>query len=246
MYWNIINFMNEKIPWHASVNLIKVSNGILAIHKPCGILSHPNTSDKFKQSVLQAPYDLQKEAYKVGNEWVYLLNRLDSPTSGVLLLTTEEVIAQKVRNLFKEHQVQKTYCALVKGRFPTPQIVWKDFLSIRKEQQKLRSQCQASNSGIVAQTKVKCLLTFSLQGRSLSVLELYPLTGRTHQLRTQCAYHRFPILGDKTYGDFNLNRQLKTDRLYLHAKTIRFVLNKVVFEANCEADFDGLNASARE
>ena len=236
--------MNEEIPWHVSVKLIKASNGILAIHKPCGILSHPNTSDKFKQSVVQASYDFEKEAYKVGNKWVYLLNRLDSPTSGVLLLATEEGIAEKVRNLFKEHQVEKTYCALVKGRFPTPQIVWKDFLSIRNEQQKLRSRCQAANSGIVAQTKVKCLRTFSLQGRSLSALELHPLTGRTHQLRTQCAYHRFPILGDKTYGDFNLNRQLKTDRLYLHAKTIQFELENLSFEASCEPNFDLLKLDA--
>ena len=230
--------MKDEIPWHASVKVIKASKGILAIDKPCGLLSHPNAADKFKQSVVQAPYDFEQEAYKLGNKWVYLLNRLDSPTSGVLLLSTDLLIAQEVRALFKSHVVKKTYCALVKGRFPSLQMLWKDFLSIRKEQQKLRTQCNTSNVGIVAQTKVKCLHTFSLKGRTLSALELHPLTGRTHQLRTQCAYHRFPILGDKTYGDFNLNRQLKTDRLYLHAKTIQFELKNILFEASCEPNFD--------
>lgn len=230
--------MKEDIPWHTSVKLIKASKGILAIDKPCGVLSHPNATDKFKQSVVQAPYNFEKEAYKIGNEWVYLLNRLDSPTSGVLLLAIDPSVAHEVRSLFKSHAVKKTYCALVKGRFPTQKIVWNDFLSIRKEQQKLRTQCNASNTGIMAQTKVNCLHTFSLKGRTLSALELHPLTGRTHQLRTQCAYHRFPILGDKTYGDFSLNRQLKLNRLYLHAKTIQFELENVAFEASCEPNFD--------
>ena len=230
--------MKGEIPWHTSVKLIKASNGILAIDKPYGLLSHPNAADKFKQSVVQAPYDFEKEAYKVGNEWIYLLNRLDSPTSGVLLLASNPSLAQEVRTLFKAHAVRKTYCALVKGRFPTQKVVWKDLLSIRKEQQKLRTQCNASNMGIVAQTKVKCLHNFSLKGRALSALELHPLTGRTHQLRTQCAYHRFPILGDKTYGDFSLNRQLKLNRLYLHAKTIQFELKNLSFEASCEPNFD--------
>lgn len=233
--------MKEEIPWHISVKLIKASKGILAINKPCGLLSHPNTSDKFKQSVVQAPYDFDKEAYKLGNEWVYLLNRLDSPTSGVLLLATDFSVAHEVRALFKSHAVRKIYCALVKGRFPIQKIVWKDFLSTRKEQQKLRTQCHASNVGIMAQTRVSCLHTFSQKGRSLSALELYPLTGRTHQLRVQCAYHRFPILGDKIYGDFNLNRQLKLNRLYLHAKTIQFELKNLSFEASCEPNFDLLD-----
>lgn len=230
--------MKGKIPWHSSVKLIKISNGILGIDKPCGLLSHPNTPDKFKQSVIQAPYCFEKEAYKINDEWVYLLNRLDSPTSGILLLATEASLAQEVRNLFKAHNVQKTYCALVKGRFPTQQLFWKDFLSIRNEHQKLRTQCHASNTGIVAQTKVKCLRTFSINNRALSFLELHPLTGRTHQLRTQCAHHHFPILGDKTYGDFNLNRYLKTNRLYLHAQQIQFSLKNFSFEVTCEPNFD--------
>ena len=233
--------MKENIPWHTSVKLIKASKDILAIDKPCGLLSHPNSSDKFNQSVVQAPYDFEKEAYKIGSEWIYLLNRLDSPTSGVLLLATDPSVAQKVRALFKSHEVKKTYCALVKGRFPAQKVVWKDFLSIRKEQQKLRTQCNRSNRGLMAQTKVYCLHTLSLKGRALSVLELHPLTGRTHQLRTQCAYHRFPILGDKTYGDFNLNRQLKVDRLYLHAKTIQLEGKNLFFEASCEPKFDLLD-----
>jgi 23S rRNA-/tRNA-specific pseudouridylate synthase len=55
-----------------------------------------------------------------------------------------------------------------------------------------------------------------------------PLTGRTHQLRVQCALRGIPIIGDKSYGDFSYNRKLsrasKTDRLCLHAAEIEFEL----------------------
>jgi 23S rRNA-/tRNA-specific pseudouridylate synthase len=59
---------------------------------------------------------------------------------------------------------------------------------------------------------------------ALAVLELEPHTGRTHQLRHQCAERRLPILGDQNYGNFRLNRELArklgTDRLFLHARTV--------------------------
>ena len=60
------------------------------------------------------------------------------------------------------------------------------------------------------------------------MLRMEPLTGRTHQLRVQCALRGIPIIGDKSYGDFSFNRKLsrasKTDRLCLHAAEIEFEL----------------------
>ena len=60
----------------------------------------------------------------------------------------------------------------------------------------------------------------------LSLIELKPKTGRTHQLRVQCASRNVPILGDATYGDFRFNRQmaatLGSRRLFLHAFSVSF------------------------
>jgi 23S rRNA-/tRNA-specific pseudouridylate synthase len=74
---------------------------------------------------------------------------------------------------------------------------------------------------------------------ALSVLELEPHTGRTHQLRVQCARRHLPILGDQNYGDFRRNREfsrrLGTDRLFLHARhvDVEFPLDggKIRFDA---------------
>ena len=73
-----------------------------------------------------------------------------------------------------------------------------------------------------------------------SLVKLYPKTGRTHQLRVQCAKRNLPIVGDNTYGDFQLNREIRKStgykRLFLHASHIRIPLNdvgrRVYFEAN--------------
>jgi 23S rRNA pseudouridine955/2504/2580 synthase len=62
----------------------------------------------------------------------------------------------------------------------------------------------------------------------LAIIRLQPQTGRTHQLRVQCALRGISIVGDKNYGDFTFNRKIaratKVDRLCLHAGEIEFKL----------------------
>jgi 23S rRNA-/tRNA-specific pseudouridylate synthase len=64
----------------------------------------------------------------------------------------------------------------------------------------------------------------------LTLLELTPHTGRTHQLRVQCQKRRLPIVGDTTYGDFAKNRTFSqkssSNRLFLHASSISIQLGK--------------------
>ena len=61
------------------------------------------------------------------------------------------------------------------------------------------------------------------------MLRLEPITGRTHQLRVQCALRGLSIVGDKSYGDFTFNRKIarasKIDRLCLHAAEISLKYN---------------------
>ena len=123
--------INVNLPWHSGVVVIKSLSSILAVYKPCGVRSHPNDNEIYQQALLEAPYDLEKEAYKIGEKYIYLLNRLDSPTSGLLLLSTDFGTAQQVRALFKAHRVQKIYHAIVKGFFPGKPLVWRDCLDVQ-------------------------------------------------------------------------------------------------------------------
>ncbi len=195
--------------------------GLIALEKPVNILSHPNQPGDEARSVLNAPYDVKRQAYRLpSGAWVHLLHRIDSATSGILLLATHEGVASAARDQFAAHRVRKNYLAIVKGT-PSPQPpVWADRLRRRVEGQQLRTE---SGSGLIAKT-IHHYVKADANGLGVSLLRLEPLTGRTHQLRAQCQLHNCPILGDKTYGDFSWNRQLLKppleDRLYLHAHSV--------------------------
>lgn len=191
-------------------------NGLVALNKPEGILSHPNEPTDLHRSLLEEPYCIKNECYilEEDNTFFYLLHRLDSATSGIILGSLDLNTAQTVRKLFKQRKVAKTYLALVKGNPQAKPDLWVDRLDRKKTAGKLRV---FSGKGTLAKTHVKVMASVN----GLSLLELAPITGFTHQLRVQCALRGYPIVGDKTYGDFNFNRsfskQKGVSRLCLHA-----------------------------
>lgn len=229
--------INVNLPWHSGVLIVKSLLSVLAVYKPCGVRSHPNDGESGRQALLEAPYDFEKEAYKIGKNYLYLLNRLDSPTSGLLLLSTDFETTQQVRALFKAHRVQKIYHAIIKGFFSEKPLVWRDCLDVQHKGAYVRTH-RTKDRGVWAKTKVRLLKIIRLQNEPLSLIELQPFTGRTHQLRVQCAARGFPILGDKTYGDFAWNKRLKAERLYLHAEKVSFSLSSMTFKVECPSGWD--------
>ncbi|MBM3873018.1 MAG: RNA pseudouridine synthase [Verrucomicrobia bacterium] len=204
------------------------ANGLVALAKPEGVLSHPNRPGEEERSLLNAPYRLDGEYF----EWrsapeaaprrAYLLNRLDSGTSGVILLARSEELAGALREHFRHQRVAKHYAALVFGA-PTPPVqVWRDRLAVRKEGGVVRTETAGN---IPAEAKVR-VLKVSAGDPPLALIELEPRTGRSHQLRVQCASRHLPIVGDATYGNFRLNRDFTRAsgerRLFLHSAETTF------------------------
>ena len=201
-------------------------HGLVALDKPVGIKSHPNRQGSHDRCLLAADYDHGKEFYvwKAGNvvHRAWLLNRLDSPTSGVLILALNETIVPTIRQLFAEHAVQKTYYALVKH---TPSLAtgcWKDIL---KQDDYRNTKVSKPEIKCFAQTYYQ-VISQSDVAIPVSLIKLMPVTGRTHQLRIQCKYHRHPIVGDRTHGDFAFNRKVASStgdkRMMLHSAEIAF------------------------
>ncbi|MCD8482255.1 MAG: RNA pseudouridine synthase [Verrucomicrobia bacterium] len=226
--------------------------GLFALDKPEGVRSHPNANGMDPKALLTCSYDLEQETYFVpvaggGTAPLYLLNRLDSPTSGLLLLASDPVLAESVRSAFSTRAVSKQYCALVRGRPSRPIDTWLDKLRKHRKDSNVRATASRSE-GVTASTRVRLGWTKGMNP-TVSMLYLHPLTGRTHQLRVQCSLRHFPILGDATYGDFNLNRRMGLQRLYLHSAKIEFNLQwregKLSFaaESPLPADFRKLAAS---
>jgi tRNA pseudouridine65 synthase len=202
-------------------------HGVVALAKPAGTLSHPNEKSDEPRSLLNARYALDDEAYEWtgadGSQRLWLLNRLDSATSGVILATTDGSLAKAIRAEFKRKQVRKIYVALVFGTPPQSSQLWRDLLAVQKQGGKIRTAASAGN--IPAESRMS-LVRAGRQEPKVSLIKLEPRTGRSHQLRVQCAKRGLPIVGDQTYGNFPRNRDFAkkagTKRLFLHSLEVSF------------------------
>ena len=199
--------------------------GLYALNKPSGVRSQPKEGGKDPHALLTCSYSLKDEAYHIppdkGGGKVWLLHRLDAGTSGVILVADQEPTAEEVKKAFEEHRVKKTYVALVFGWPKDNEAVWRDRIEVKKEGGKARGK---AGTGVWAETKMRVREKFQGTSGPMALLELRPTTGRTHQLRIQCANRGVPIVGDRTYGDFQKNRDFLSDRLFLHAESIALSL----------------------
>lgn len=204
------------------------ANGLAAFVKPAGVLSHPNQSADQPKALVDARYTLDGEFY----EWrdatgavrrLWLLNRLDSATSGVMLVAASEKLAQEIRAQFKRKQVRKVYHALVFGAPAKSAELWRDLLAVEKKGGQIRTAAHAGH--MPAESRMSVVRVGRKQPK-LTLIRLEPQTGRSHQLRVQCAKRHLPIVGDQTYGDFTRNRAFAksagTKRLFLHSLETSF------------------------
>lgn len=208
--------------------IAQAPGGLVAFDKPAGVLSHPNMRSEQPRALLTCDYALEGECFTWTDaagvaRTLWLLNRLDSHTSGVILAALDEDLAKRIRALFREKHVEKTYHALVFGRTAKPVEVWRDRLAIDKRGGQVRTR---AGEGISSESQVRVLRQGRPAAPTLTLIELTPRTGRSHQLRVQCAHRRLPIVGDATYGDFGANRTLAkatgVKRLCLHSHSTRF------------------------
>ena len=204
------------------------ANGLGALVKPAGVLSHPNGPRDESRALVRAPYDRDRECYEWaspggGSARVWLINRLDSATSGLILAARDEALAREIRARFKERGVRKVYQALVFGRPRNESETWRDVLEVRKEGGRIRTS--AGGGRLPAESRMTLVRSGPGQAR-VSLIRLEPQTGRSHQLRVQCAKRGLPIVGDQTYGDFAANRAFAktvgSKRMFLHSLEVSF------------------------
>lgn len=215
------------VPLGSGVTLVRCDgNGLAALAKPEGVLSHPNGPRDLARSLVRAPYDKTAECFEWTDaagfaRWIWLINRLDSATSGLILAATDGAVAREIRSQFQRRSVRKVYQALVFGKPRQPSETWRDVLSVTKGGGRIRTS--AAGGGLPAE----CRMTLARSGSGpirMSLIRLEPQTGRSHQLRVQCAKRGLPIVGDQTYGNFGANRAFVKGggpkRMFLHSQSI--------------------------
>jgi 23S rRNA pseudouridine1911/1915/1917 synthase len=189
-------------------------NHCVAINKPCGAVSahfqgHEKTCDVLVKQYLKMKFQ------KPGNVFLGVVHRLDKPVSGVLLFARTSKSAARLSEQFRQGTVEKTYWAVVEGEVASLAGSLEDWL--RKDHTQGRVEVVSPETPDARQA----LLHFQRRGTfgGLTLLELRPQTGRTHQLRVQLAHHGHPIFGDAKYGSTSvLDRSIA-----LHARSLTFL-----------------------
>lgn len=194
---------------------------LLVCNKPGNMPTHPSHGhfdDTLANAV--AAYDMAKE----GRIRVFRpITRLDRETSGVVLIARDRLAALRLSRGMREHQLKKTYLAVLDG-IPTPAQGVID-APIRRAQESIitREICSPDAEGAhTAQTRYRTLAVWETDGHARALVEAHPQTGRTHQLRLHFAHLGTPIAGDGLYGRDDLAATLTPPRQCLHAYSLTF------------------------
>lgn len=186
----------------------------LAIAKPAGCVSAhyqggPETVDRMVKGYLKEKYK------KPGNVFLGIVQRLDRPVSGVLLFARTSKAAARLAEQFREGTIEKVYWAVVEGELAVNAGSLEDWLL--KDPDSRRVEVVEPDTPGARQA----LLHFQKRAvhGGLTLLEVRPQTGRTHQLRVQLAHHAHPILGDCRYGSIHTFDQA----IALHARALTFL-----------------------
>lgn len=198
---------------------------VLIIDKSAGIVV--NKAESVKSETVQ---DWVEKTYRIFIEnRAGIVHRIDKETSGILLVAKNSETFYELQKQFKERSIKKTYLALVHGklqgegeiRAPVARLPW-----------------NTERFGIVpggkeALTKYKVFKNYN----DYTVVELYPETGRTHQIRVHLKYINHPIVGDYLYAGRKTSRDDRktVGRVMLHAWKISFTHPKTGKRISLEA-----------
>ena len=186
--------------------VIYKDNNILVLNKPSGLAVQGGTNTmRHIDGMLDA---LQFEL----EERPKLVHRIDKDTSGLLVLARNRKYADLLTKAFREHQLKKTYLALVTG---CPE---KKSGTIKAPLEKNGERSDVSKDGKEAVTEYRVIDNV---GDTFALVEASPLTGRTHQIRAHMEYLGTPIAGDdKYFGESRKKFAVIADKLHLHAYKI--------------------------
>ncbi|GAA66992.1 tRNA pseudouridine32 synthase / 23S rRNA pseudouridine746 synthase [Pseudoalteromonas sp. BSi20429] len=204
------------------LSIVYKDDDLLVVNKPAEFLSVPGVN--IDDSVYMRIKTQFPEA-----SGPLIVHRLDMSTSGLLMIALNKRVHKALQKQFIERTIDKRYVALVNGNVAEDSGVIDLPLVLDFDDKPRQMVCYTHGK--------PSLTTWQVLERNNNItrLQLYPKTGRTHQLRVHCAHSlglNMPIIGDTHYGQ-------KADRLHLHAEYLAFThpitLKRLEFEV--AADF---------
>ncbi len=203
----------EEIP----LDVIFENADLMVVNKPAGMVVHPAAGHS-SGTLANAALAWASELEGIGGELrPGIVHRLDKDTSGLIVIAKNDRSHRWLQDQFRLRKVKKVYQALVDGKPPTPQGRVEAPIG-RDPSHRQRMAVQPVDKGRAAVTEYHTLEAFPTH----TLLEVSPLTGRTHQIRLHLAFIGAPIVGDTVYG--HRKPSLPLDRQFLHAHRLTVVL----------------------
>jgi 23S rRNA pseudouridine1911/1915/1917 synthase len=222
------------------IQIIYEDESVVVVNKPAGILVHPTHVSKDEVTVVDWFCEKYPESSGVGEKQKLVdgseisrpgvVHRLDKDTSGVLILAKTQEAHAHLKKQFQEHSVRKQYCALVHGVPRFEEITIDKPISKHPKDFRRFTSGEGRGESREAQTKVVVKERFD----KYALVDAYPKTGRTHQIRVHLSGEGFPVACDKLYGR-GRECPAPLDRQALHALAITFVSPATGGEITVEA-----------
>lgn len=195
-----------------SLSILYQDEYLVAVNKPCGYLVHRSPIARDAEFIV-----LQILRDQIGKH-VYPIHRLDRKTSGVLLFALDQDSNRALGKDFADHNVVKEYTAIVRGW-----IAEEGRVDYKLTNDSGKTQEAVTNFERTSRYEIDLALGHFSTSR-YSHIEVFPETGRMHQIRKHMNHLRHPILGDRPHGCSKQNRLWKaeynlTDML-LHARSL--------------------------
>ncbi|MBL0743335.1 RluA family pseudouridine synthase [Chryseolinea lacunae] len=195
--------------------VIYEDNHLLVVNKSPGILVQGDATGDVPLAELGKLYIKEKYG-KPGEVFLGVVHRLDRPVSGVVVLARTSKALERMNALFREKETEKTYWAIVRAKPPQPEgtlINW-----LQKDEKKNKTTLYKKETVGALRSELSYKVLGTTEGHWL--LQVNPVTGRSHQIRAQLAGMGCPIKGDVKYGDDTPNDD---GSIYLHARRLSFV-----------------------
>lgn len=199
----------EDIP----LNIFYENERFLVVHKPIGMLVHP-ASGRHSGTLVNAlrHHQIQLSDFNSDQLRPGIVHRLDEDTSGLMIIAKDNITHTKLAKQFQKRLVRKRYVAVVNGYVDFDEGVI-DAPIGQHPKHRDKKAVRFDESARESKTVYKVLN----RANGVTLIALFPRTGRTHQLRVHMKYLGHPILGDSKYG-----KRSSFSRLALHAQAIGF------------------------
>jgi 23S rRNA pseudouridine1911/1915/1917 synthase len=190
-------------------------NHLIIVNKAAGVLVQGDaTGDKTLSDYVK---DYIKEKYnKPGDVFLGTVHRLDRPVSGIVVFARTSKALERMNEIFRRRDVQKTYWAVV-GKKPEKKSGKLTHFLVKNEE---KNTVKAFDTEVKGSQKAELTYRYLGEINHYHLLEVNPVTGRPHQIRVQLASMGCPIRGDVKYGYPRLNPE---GNINLHARRLYFV-----------------------